>query len=91
MPFALRQPPNWTEKTVTVAKTGDVFLCRGARTWFRVLSDEPFLHLVFDIPNPGYDVEELAAAPADRKLPAPRRRGGAVPIRSDACGDPARA
>ena len=65
--LTLWQPPNWTEKHVVVCKPGDVFLCpRGARAQFRTLSDEPFRHLVFDIPNPGYDADELAAGTADR-------------------------
>ncbi len=65
------QPPNWVEKTVAVAKAGDVFICpRGARARFRTLSDEPFRHLVFDIPNPGYDAEELSAATVAQGQPA---------------------
>ena len=65
--ITLWQPPNWVEKRVVTARPGDVFLCpRGARVTFRVLSDEPFRHLVFDVPNPGYDAEELAAGTADR-------------------------
>jgi hypothetical protein len=65
--ITLWQPPNWTEQRVVVARVGDVFLCpRGARVRFRVLSDEAFRHLVFDVPNPGYDADELAAGTADR-------------------------
>ena len=32
----------------------------------RPTSEEPFRHLVFDIPNPGYDADELAAGTAAR-------------------------
>lgn len=65
--ITLWQPPNWVERHVVVARPGDVFLCpRGARVHFRVLSDEPFRHLVFDVPNPGYDADELAAGTAGR-------------------------
>jgi hypothetical protein len=65
--ITLWQPPNWTEKHVVVAKPGDAFVCpRGARAMFRTLSDEPFRHVVFDVPNPGYDADQLAAGTADR-------------------------
>jgi len=65
--ITLWQPPNWVERTVVTARPGDVFLCpRGARVRFRVLTEEPFRHLVFDVPNPGYDADELAAGTAGR-------------------------
>lgn len=65
--ITLWQPPNWIEKRVVVAKTGDLFICpRGARAKFRVLSDDVFRHIVLDIPNAGYDAEELAAGTAER-------------------------
>ena len=61
------QPPNWVHKTVVVAKPGDIFLCpRGSRVRYRVVSDEVFRHFCIDIPNAGYDAEELAAGTADR-------------------------
>jgi mannose-6-phosphate isomerase-like protein (cupin superfamily) len=62
------QPPNWTEQVVQEVGPGDIFLMpRGCRASFRVGSDEPFRHIVLDIPNAGYDVEELAAGTAGRK------------------------
>jgi hypothetical protein len=65
--ITLWQPPNWITKHVVVARPGDVFLCpRGARAMFRTLTDEPFRHLVLDVPNAGYDAEELAAGTAER-------------------------
>jgi Ethanolamine utilisation protein EutQ len=65
--ITLWQPPNWIEKRVVVAKTGDLFICpRGARAKFRVLSDEVFRHIVLDVPNAGYDADELAAGTAER-------------------------
>jgi mannose-6-phosphate isomerase-like protein (cupin superfamily) len=67
----LWQPPNWIEKRIVVAKPGDIFLCpRGARAKFRVVSDEVFRHIVLDVPNAGYDAEELAAGTADRAAEA---------------------
>ncbi len=65
--ITLWQPPNWTEKRVVVARPGDIFLCpRGARAQFRTLSDEPFRHIVLDVPNAGYDADQLAAGTAER-------------------------
>jgi hypothetical protein len=65
--ITLWQPPNWVQKHVVVARPGDVFLCpRGARAQFRTLTEEPFRHLVLDVPNAGYDAEELAAGTAER-------------------------
>ena len=65
--LTLWQPPNWTQKHVVTCRPGDVFLCpRGARVIFRTTTDEPFRHLVFDVPNPGYDADELAAGTAER-------------------------
>lgn len=61
------QPPNWTEKVVEVVGAGDVFLMpRGCRATFRVLSEGPYRHLVLDVPNAGYDAEELATGTAER-------------------------
>jgi mannose-6-phosphate isomerase-like protein (cupin superfamily) len=61
------QPPNWVTKTKRVVAEGDVFLCpRGARASWKILSDEPFRHIVVDIPNAGYSAEELAAGTAER-------------------------
>jgi len=66
--ITLWQPPNWVEKHTVVARPGDIFLCpRGARAHFRTLTDEPFRHIVLDVPNAGYDQEELAAGTAERK------------------------
>ena len=63
--ITLWQPPDWTQRTVVVARAGDVFICpRGARAWFRTLSDEPFRHLVFDVPNPGFGADEGAGVGA---------------------------
>lgn len=65
--ITLWQPPNWTEQFVVEAVPGDIFLCpRGARAKFRTLSEEPFRHIVLDVPNAGYDADELAAGTADR-------------------------
>jgi quercetin dioxygenase-like cupin family protein len=61
------QPPNWVTKTTKVVERGSVFLCpRGARASFKTLSDEPFRHIVVDIPNAGYSVEEINAGAAER-------------------------
>lgn len=61
------QPPNWVKRTKRTVTKDDVFLCpRGARAWFKTISDEPFRHIVVDIPNAGYSVEEMGAATAER-------------------------
>ena len=61
------QPPNWVTKKTIVVEKDAVFLCpRGARAKFRTLSDEPFRHIVVDIPNAGYSVEEINAGAAER-------------------------
>ncbi len=61
------QPPNWTVRTKRTVSKDDVFLCpRGARARWKVLSDEPFRHLVVDIPNAGYSVEEMNSGTAER-------------------------
>jgi quercetin dioxygenase-like cupin family protein len=61
------QPPNWVQRTKRIVEKDDVFLCpRGARAWWKVLSDEPFRHIVVDIPNAGYSVQEMGAATAER-------------------------
>jgi len=61
------QPPNWVTKTTKVVEKGSVFLCpRGARASWKVLSDEPFRHVVVDIPNAGYSVDEINAGAAER-------------------------
>jgi hypothetical protein len=61
------QPPNWATRTQAILEEGSIFLCpRGARAKWHVTSDEPFRHVVVDIPNPGYSVEELAAGTATR-------------------------
>jgi hypothetical protein len=39
---------------------------QGARASFKTLSDEPFRHIVVDIPNAGYSVEEINAGAAER-------------------------
>jgi ethanolamine utilization protein EutQ (cupin superfamily) len=50
-------PPNWTQENTVIAEPGSFYLTpRGSRVKWRILSDEPFRHVVFDIPNGGYDV-----------------------------------
>ena len=61
------QPPNWTKRFKRTVGPNDVFLCpRGARARWKVTSEEPFRHLVVDIPNAGYSVEEMNAGTAER-------------------------
>ena len=61
------QPPNWATRTAAILEAGSIFLCpRGARARWHVTSDEPFRHVVVDMPNPGYSVAELASGTAAR-------------------------
>jgi ethanolamine utilization protein EutQ (cupin superfamily) len=49
-------PPNWEQEQTVIAEPGSFYLTpRGARVKWRILSDEPFRHVVFDIPNGGYE------------------------------------
>lgn len=53
-------PPDWTDRGSVVVQPGDVFLCpRGARMWWKILSDEPFRRIVVDIPSPGFDFQKV--------------------------------
>jgi mannose-6-phosphate isomerase-like protein (cupin superfamily) len=53
-----RNPPGWDEEHTIVAEPGDVYFTpRGSWCNWRILSDEPFRHIVIDIPNPGYKFE----------------------------------
>jgi len=48
-------PPDWTERGTALAEPGAIYLTpRGAHVKWRILSDEPFRHIVIDIPNGGY-------------------------------------
>lgn len=50
-------PPLMLESGKVVVKAGDsYFMPRGCRVVWRVLSDEPFRHLCFCVPNPGYPI-----------------------------------
>ena len=50
-------PPNWEERGAYIAEPGMVlFYPRGARVWWKILSDEPFRRIVVDIPNPGFNI-----------------------------------
>lgn len=52
-------PPDWQDRGSITLEPGMLFLCpRGARIWWRVLSDEPFRRIVVDIPNPGFEFEK---------------------------------
>jgi hypothetical protein len=47
--------PNWEEAKTVVAGPGSMYLApRGLRARWHVTSDEPFRHVVLDIPNGGY-------------------------------------
>jgi hypothetical protein len=53
-------PPNWEEPHTVVADPGSMYLTpRGSRVKWRVLSEEPFRHVVLDIPNGGYTTPEM--------------------------------
>jgi hypothetical protein len=48
-------PPDWPEARTIIAEPGMMYLTpRGAHVKWRILSDEPFRHVVLDIPNAGY-------------------------------------
>lgn len=48
-------PPDWPEPRTVTAEPGMIYLTpRGSHVKWRILSDEPFRHIVLDIPNPGY-------------------------------------
>jgi mannose-6-phosphate isomerase-like protein (cupin superfamily) len=50
-----RNPPDWPEERTVIAEPGMMYLTpRGAHVKWRILSDEPFRHVVLDIPNAGY-------------------------------------
>jgi len=50
-------PPDWTDRGTYIAEPGMVlFYPRGARVWWKILSDEPFRRIVVDIPNPGFEM-----------------------------------
>jgi hypothetical protein len=50
-------PPLMIETGKVIAKAGDTYyMPRGCRVVWRVLSDEPFRHLCFCFPNPGYPI-----------------------------------
>jgi hypothetical protein len=55
-------PPDWdVERTVT-ARPGSMYLApRGLRAKWHVTSDEPFRHVVLDIPNGGYTTTAFSA------------------------------
>lgn len=50
-----RDPPDWKESRTVIARAGAVYLTpRGCHVKWRILSDEPFRHIVVDIPNAGF-------------------------------------
>jgi hypothetical protein len=53
-------PPDWGEEHTVVAAPGSMYLApRGLRAKWRVTSDEPFRHVVLDIPNGGYTTTDM--------------------------------
>ena len=53
-------PPDWDEEHTVVAGPGSRYLApRGLRAKWRVTSDEPFRHVVLDIPNGGYTTTDM--------------------------------
>jgi hypothetical protein len=53
-------PPDWTDRGEITLEPGMVFLCpRGARIWWKIISEEPFRRLVVDIPNPGFTFADI--------------------------------
>ena len=51
-------PPDWPEERTVVAEPGMMYLTpRGSHVKWEILSDEPFRHVVLDIPNAGYSEE----------------------------------
>jgi len=56
--ISYRNPPDWPEWKTVVAEPGMMYLTpRGAHVKWHILSDEPFRHVVLDIPNAGYSPE----------------------------------
>lgn len=50
-------PPLMLESGKIIAKAGDsYYMPRGCKVIWRTLSDEPFRHLCFCFPNPGYPI-----------------------------------
>ena len=50
-----RNPPDWPEERTVIAEPGMMYLTpRGSHVKWEILSDEPFRHVVLDIPNAGY-------------------------------------
>jgi mannose-6-phosphate isomerase-like protein (cupin superfamily) len=50
-----QNPPDWPEARTVVAEPGMMYLTpRGSHVKWEILSDEPFRHVVLDIPNAGY-------------------------------------
>jgi quercetin dioxygenase-like cupin family protein len=55
-------PPLMLETGKIIAKAGDsYYMPRGCRVIWRTLSDEPFRHLCFCFPNPGYPIPVAAS------------------------------
>jgi hypothetical protein len=53
--ITLWEPPDLTNKITVIAEAPCVYLIPiGARIKWHILSDEPFRHIVADIPNPGF-------------------------------------
>jgi hypothetical protein len=62
--ISYRDPPAWSETKTVVARAGAMYLTpRGAHVKWRVLSDEPFRHVVLDIPNAGFSFDAANATP----------------------------
>lgn len=56
-----RNPPDWEKEEAVVAEAGSMYLApRGCHVRWRILSDEPFRHVVLDIPNSGYTTPDKA-------------------------------
>jgi hypothetical protein len=52
--------PDWSESGTVTAKAGDMYLTpRGSRCRWHITSDEPFRHIVLDIPHGGYETADL--------------------------------
>ena len=56
-------PPDWNDEQTVVASPGSMYLApRGSRVKWHITSEEPFRHVVLDIPNGGYTTKDMAVA-----------------------------
>jgi mannose-6-phosphate isomerase-like protein (cupin superfamily) len=61
--ITFRDPPDWPEERTVIAEPGMMYLTpRGSHVKWRILSEEPFRHVVLDIPNAGYSEDLVGEA-----------------------------